>query len=166
MKSQFCRNAFRADSKGEQVEKSHEYTREKIFESVIRLLFIHRAPVSKLFLWQKATPVILSWLAGRTWQNVWYINCLNYCEICILYIHYTTGRAAGWRPGHMDLTFCPQSASVCKWMAQTAIISPNNSNWTAFVTARKCLLRGTNLIFKYNVFLTVHHSIDFFKLPT
>jgi hypothetical protein len=30
-RSQFCRNAFRAESKGEQEEKSQEYTTEKIF---------------------------------------------------------------------------------------------------------------------------------------
>ena len=72
MKSQFCRNAFRADSKGEQEEKCHEYTRQKIFESY-PFIIIYRAQVSKL-LWQKATPVIVGWLADRTWQNnsKWY----------------------------------------------------------------------------------------------
>jgi len=68
MKSQFCRNAIRAVSEGEQEQKSHEYTREKIFESVNRLL-LYIEQRSPNILRQKATPVIFDWLAGRTWQS-------------------------------------------------------------------------------------------------
>ena len=68
MKSQFCRNAISAESRGEQGQKSHEYTRQKIFESVSRLL-LHIEHRSPNILWQNATPAIFGWFAGRTWQN-------------------------------------------------------------------------------------------------
>jgi hypothetical protein len=64
--------------------------------------------VSPTFLWQRATPVIVGWFAGRTWKKTVISmpkKCLNYCENfysmytvykCGRRLHSQTSKAAGW----------------------------------------------------------------------
>jgi len=70
---------------------------------------------SSNFIWQRATAIIVGWLAGRTWKKIprsIIRNCQYYCEIFISYKltlykcghgpQNTIRRATGWRP--MTLT--------------------------------------------------------------
>jgi hypothetical protein len=70
-------------------------TQAKIYIGNKRTHYTHMRAIQDLldrepstFIWQMATPIIVSWFAGRTWKITSGIsNHLNLCEIFVIYTH-------------------------------------------------------------------------------